>query len=514
MTANQHYLPTVGIDDMAAYIPRLVLPISTLAEARELEYAKLNKGLGLEAMAVPDAHEDVATMAANAVLDLVVKNDLDPRKIGRLYVGTESALDGAKPMASYVLDMLTQYFSTTHGSDCLLHCDVVDLTFACIGAVDAMQNTLDWARGHKDRMGIVVSSDHAKYELGSGGEYTQGAGAVAMLIKQQPRLLAFKEEFGVATRSVHDFFKPLRKVSKAALVEEVLALSGQSASAEEVLAKLGNSLQEKGVLDSQDHLITLHKDTPIFDGPYSNSCYRNRIREALSHFVSVNHLESDVPVIDDWHRLVFHLPYAYQARRMFSEIFMQESQARGDWEGLASELPAAPRADDFEDEVAHQKAYEKFLRSITKTEAYRRFVADKIAPGERGSSLVGNLYTGSLLLSLMNTLEAGLSGDVKLAGQTFGCFAYGSGSKSKVFTAVVQPDWRTLAERFSILPTLAQRTEIDYATYEDLHRQKRMKSVQAPAGEFYLAEVCQDAGVQQGARTYGWQAQVVESVEG
>jgi hydroxymethylglutaryl-CoA synthase len=41
---------------------------------------------------------------------------------------------------------------------------VVDLTFACIGAVDALQNSLDWVRMGEDRMAIVIGSDVAKYE--------------------------------------------------------------------------------------------------------------------------------------------------------------------------------------------------------------------------------------------------------------------------------------------------------------------------------------------------------------
>jgi hydroxymethylglutaryl-CoA synthase len=71
---------------------------------------------------------------------------------------------------------------------------VVDLTFACIGAVDALQNSLDWVRMGEDRMAIVIGSDVAKYELASTGEYTQGAGAIALLVKENPRLLAFDEQ--------------------------------------------------------------------------------------------------------------------------------------------------------------------------------------------------------------------------------------------------------------------------------------------------------------------------------
>ncbi|MEO1437576.1 MAG: hypothetical protein AAFV80_18705, partial [Bacteroidota bacterium] len=163
--------PKVGIDDLSIYVPSLYLDLEDLAAARNLEYPKLRFGLGLAKMAVPDIHEDAATMAANAVLELIQKNELDPSTIGRIYIGTESALDGSKPIATYVLGMIEDQLEATYGSNALRNCDVVDLTFACIGAIDAMHNTLDWARAYPGRQGIVVATDHAKYELESTGEY-------------------------------------------------------------------------------------------------------------------------------------------------------------------------------------------------------------------------------------------------------------------------------------------------------------------------------------------------------
>ncbi len=504
----------VGIDDMAAYIPKLYLPIETLAEKRELEYVKLNKGLGLSAMAFPDAHEDMATMAANAILDLMLRNGIAPQSIGRIYIGTESALDGAKPMASYVMDMLAQYFSGQYGPDCFLNCDVVDMTFACIGAVDALQNTLDWVRGGDGRIGIVAGADVAKYELGSSGEYTQGAGSVAMLVKQAPRLLAIHDTWGVASRSVHDFFKPLRRVSKQELVEEVLRLAGSELSVDALLSQLSGSLDAKGVLDSQDAQITLHRETPVFDGPYSNLCYQNRIWEALRHYAEEAGISSNSPITDDWHRLVFHLPYAYQARRMFAEIFMIESQRRGDWPELEKELGMErPHAAAFESEKAYGKAYGEYLRAISKTARYRNFVKEKIEKGERASSIVGNLYTSSLLLALMSTLEADLEAGKELAGATIGFFAYGSGSKSKVFTATVQEAWQDIASRFQLMASLSQRQAIDYDTYEQLHRGLRHQSVLPASGEFYLAEVCTERNLREGARTYRWREKAGKAVK-
>ena len=510
MTINangrQPYSSLAGIDDMSLYVPRTYLSMEALAEARGYELSKLRDGLGLQAMSFPDVHEDAATMAANAVLDLLEKNKLDPRQIGRIYMGTESALDGSKPMATYVLGMLTEYFSREYGPDCFLNCDVVDLTFACIGAVDALQNTIDWVRGDGSRIGIVVSSDVAKYELGSGGEYTQGAGAIALLVRQNPRLMAIDCNWGVATRSVHDFFKPVRTFSKAQVVEEVLKLAGLSnISADKILASLPETFEVKGFLDSNEAHIALHKETPMVDGPYSNQCYQQRIREALLSFAASNHLPEHSAVTDRWHRLAFHLPYAYQARRMFSEIFFEDAVKSGKWAEIAKETAMEqPTPEAFDSFEAYEAAYSNFLRAITKTKAYRTFVDQKIEKGERASSLIGNMYTSSIFLALMSLLEADLTEDNSLDGSAIGFFAYGSGSKSKVFEGIVQPQWRQVVQRWRIMERLNERHALDYPTYEKLHRQAIKESVGTVAGEFYLHQVNDEPGNYTGARRYQW----------
>ena len=56
--------------------------------------------------------------------------------------------------------------------------------------------------------------DYAKYELASTGEYTQGGGAVAVLVSANPTLLEIENKFGIATESVFDFFKPRRETTK------------------------------------------------------------------------------------------------------------------------------------------------------------------------------------------------------------------------------------------------------------------------------------------------------------
>jgi len=109
------------------------------------------------------------------------------------------------------------------------------------------------------------------------------------------------------------------------VVEEVLKLAGLSnISAENILAGLPETLEVTGFLDSNEMGISLHKETPMVDGPYSNQCYQQRIRESLQSFAELNRLTPQTPVTERWQRMAFHLPYAYQARRMFSEIFLRK----------------------------------------------------------------------------------------------------------------------------------------------------------------------------------------------
>ncbi len=448
---------------MAFYAPKLYLDIRTLAEKREIPYEKLSQGLGLYKMAVCDAHEDAATMAAEAIAVLLQRNNLDPRQIGRIYMGTESALDMAKPTSSYAVEMLTQRFAAKYGVDCFRHCDVLDMTFACIGAVDALHNTLDWVAADKSRIGIVVASDIAKYDLQSTGEYTQGAGAVAMLVKHDPRLLAIKPVIGVAMESVHDFFKPRR---------------------------------EK------------FSETPVFDGQYSNQCYQNRMTEALADFhrraVVAKWFRADqyAALSERWARMIFHLPYAFHAKRMFVEEFVAERKRKGAWAAdLLKYGFQEPVAEQYLDLKLFGKAQAGFFKSVSESSLYKRFVKDKLDRAQRASQETGNLYTASIFLALMSSLECDANEHSKLAGKRIGFVAYGSGSKAKVFEAVVQKTWESVAANFKVFEKLKNRKAIDYDQYERLHTGAQTTPVNKEENRWGLERVGQE-GVTLGARYY------------
>ena len=92
-------------------------------------------------MATPDFDEDAAS-SCKLTFQTHIENNINPTEIGRVYLGTESGIDSSKPTSSYVVEILEEVFADKYGDRCFKNCDIVDLTFACAGAVDALLKLL------------------------------------------------------------------------------------------------------------------------------------------------------------------------------------------------------------------------------------------------------------------------------------------------------------------------------------------------------------------------------------
>ena len=423
----------IGIDAIDFYVPPIGLKISDLAIARNIEPAKLEKGLGLKSMALMDVDEDAASMAANALYKLIANNNIDPKSIGRIYLGTESALDAAKPTATYAVGMVEEKLAKQHGLRCFKNCDVVDMTFACVGAVDALENCIDWIKSSSDRKAIVIASDVAKYELASTGEYTQGAGAVAMFISSNPSIISFNETFGISMEHVGDFFKPRRLLRNK---------------------DLNGDIDIQKITSTNKAVLELFYEEPVFDGQYSNECYAKRIKEGMEHFIE----QKNTNLLTDWDKLVFHLPYAFQGRRMMLDIWIEWMKENG-------------KLGDIEKEVGNEdhNDIKTWKKSVSKSSLYKTFVKEKIADGEVASGEIGNMYTASIFMSLISHLYVSCENNQELEGKRFGFISYGSGSKSKVFEGTIQNNWKSKTKHLSLFDSLSNRTFIDFETYEKLH---------------------------------------------
>ena len=448
-----------GIDAISFDVANIHLPIKTLATARNIEPEKLEKGLGLIKMTLPDVHQDPVVFGANALTKLILDHNINLNEISRIYVGTESSIDSSKPISSFLISLMEQKF----GEDTLAECDVVDFTFACIGGVDALQNCIDFVKLNPAKKAIVVTTDFAKYDLNSTGEYTQGAGAVAMLVTSNPRIIAFDENWATSTKGVFDFFKPYRTLSK-----------------EEITKNTNNDLW----FDNLEAEIEIHKDQPVFDGQYSNQCYMDRTRNAYFSFKKLKNTTETL--YNSWNSIIMHLPYSFQGRRMLSEIY------------------ALDNAEKIISENIESADYQLKIKEVAKSEEYRNFVTEKLQPAELASSLIGNLYTGSIFMGLLSTLAHYYDTNKEIAGTQFGFLAYGSGSKSKVFEGTIQPEWKAALENVKLFENLEESTEIDFNTYEGLHKKEQKQSVRTPKNEWILDRIEKEIPVLIGARYYKW----------
>lgn len=75
---------------------------------------------------------------------------------------------------------------------------------------------------------------------------------------------------------------------------------------------------------------------------------------------------------------------------------------------------------------------------------------------------VGNIYNGSLFLSLISVLSLAPE---NLEGHTLGMFSYGSGAVGEFFTLDIQKGFSDSFNKESMLNVLNNRKEIDYETY-------------------------------------------------
>lgn len=203
-------MSTVGIHDLELATTHHVLDMADLAAARGVDPNKYLVGIGQSRMSVPAPDEDVVTMAATAAAGIVQRHGTEGLRA--LLVATESGVDQSKSAAAFVHGLLG--LPTTVRS--------VELKQACYGGTAALQMALGIVAREPGAKVLVISTDVARYALGTPGEPTQGAAAVAMLVTADPALLAVEPVSGVATIDVDDFWRP--NDSTTAVVDGALSM--------------------------------------------------------------------------------------------------------------------------------------------------------------------------------------------------------------------------------------------------------------------------------------------------
>ncbi|MQS51809.1 hydroxymethylglutaryl-CoA synthase [Companilactobacillus mishanensis] len=380
----------IGIDKIGFYTPKNYIDIVDLAKARNQDPDKFTIGIGQEKQAVPMPYEDAVTMAAEAASQVL--DDTNRSDIGLLIVGTESSVDESKASALFLTDLLG------------LPADVraFEIKEACYGATAGLQTARDYIAANPDKKALVIASDIARYGLNTPGEVTQGAGAVAMLLSADPRILKLENKSTFMSRNVGDFWRPT--FSKTAFAR----------------------------------------------GKYSNQIYIAFFSTLWEQFQE----KYDVTAAD-FKAMLFHIPYTKMGSKAMKILEGNIDEAK------LSELKAS-----YQESIKFGK-------------------------------VVGNLYTGSLYLSLLSyLLNANIDSNEEIL-----LFSYGSGSMGELFSGKIQPGFKDAIDIKTIENILQNRNKINISEYEEIFGQGlengQKTDVKAITSTYYLSEIKENERIYQ-----------------
>ncbi|WP_144904006.1 hydroxymethylglutaryl-CoA synthase [Halobellus captivus] len=428
-------MTAVGIDAIELRTGKLRLDLpNTFAPVKGEDPGKYTKGIGIEYSSLPDVYEDIVTMGANAARNLMDRKGLAPDDIGRIDVATESAFDNSKPVSTYIAGCLEQVYDGDFH-----HANKGERKFACLSGTQVIDDAYNWIRAgrNRGRAALVIATDTALYERGDPGEATQGAGAVAMLIDEDPDVVALSTEQGYGSADETDFLKP-------------------------------------------------NQQFPSVDGKRSIQVYLARMREALEDYESV---AGDTHP-DDFVYFPFHTPYPGMVRKAALLGYRHITRGTDIEDALADDIGMQPREADFATWEDYEEAIRAYMDELKETRRYREWYERAIEPTIGISGQVGNWYTGSVHVARLSALKEAAAEGVDLAGEKLLVGSYGSGAQAEIHAETVQDGWREAVDAVDVDDQLDDRYDLSYDEYElvhDVHNHEKEVDVEEftqPAGEF------------------------------
>ncbi len=444
----------VGISGFAAYLPPYRVQLEDWCRWTGDSWAKVSAVVGRSfRMRGPD--ENAYTMAATAVVRLIQQYDIDPGCIGYLALGTESSTDNSAG-AVIIKGMVNEALVQLGKPPLCRHCEVPEFKHACLGGVYAVKSAARYlALDGAHRKAIVVCSDIAEYARGTSGEATQGAGAVAMLIEHDPKLLTLELQHSGSASDYRgaDFRKPFSR-----FINQTASSAGQI------------------------------RDFPVFNGKYSTSCYLDEVLLAMDDMFA-KMAESRADVMQDVAAVFLHRPYLRMAENglgasllyalatdsppRLAELEALAAPAGVAVEALMAELQSRPNLYAL---IQQQQLGEDVfpltqavLRAMRESGAQLTLIDAKLRLGNEPMLHCGNLYTASLPIWMAAGLEQAVDEGLELAGQRVLTIGYGSGDAAEAIPLRVVPGWQAAARKMGIATALSGAQDIDQHSYQQLH---------------------------------------------
>ncbi|RFT42002.1 hydroxymethylglutaryl-CoA synthase [Bifidobacteriaceae bacterium N170] len=417
--------PKIGIDRITFATPNCYLSMKDLAIARGIDPNKFTIGIGQNQQAVPPNHQDIVTLGAQAALPLLPY--IDSNRLKMVIVGTESGVDASKSSALYIHKLLN--LSTW------VRC--VEVKEACYGGTAALMMARDYVLAHPGAQVLVIAADIARYGVGTPGEVTQGAGAVAMLVSENPRVLQINDDSVVKSAEIQDFWRPV------------------------------------------------YQSTALARGKFSTEQYIRMFCDVWKRYSTENACN-----FNDFEAICFHLPYTKMGLKALRAGFEANSGAPHSCDGVLHTNDGASHANN--DVSITSDTRERLLARYQDSTKYSRRI---------GNIYTGSLYLGLISLLdydyFRNSCDSAIDDDSSestgdspavscdsssathpnesplhpsplLPGQKIGLFSYGSGAVAEFFSATLVPGWRSALFSNQHIKTLNNRTQLSVSQYEEM----------------------------------------------
>lgn len=444
---------TVGISGFSVYVPPHRVNLRDWCEWTDSNWDKVSAVVG-RSFRVKGPGQSLYTMAASAVLRLIESYDIDPSSVGMLILGTESSTDNAAG-AVILRGMIDEGLQQKGLPPLARDMEVPEIKHACLGGMYGLKQAARYL--HVDgagRKAIVVAADIAEYERGSTGEPTQGAGAVAMLVEEDPKLLAIDvRHSGSASRyRGPDFRKPFQRFMEPEYTASV----------------------------NRVH------DFPVFNGKYSTACYLDEVLAALDAMrAKLPESERDT-LSANVDRVFFHRPYRkipITAWAMSTLVEMSRTEEKKaelaelctaadvELDTVLAELDrprdlfAATKEGRLDDDPF--PCTMRVLRAFRSQERHRELVDEKLALGSDPMMELGNLYTASLPAWLAAALEEAV--EQGNAGRSWLLVGYGSGDAAEAIPVSVVEGFEEAARRIRFAESLEGALDLTREQYEAIH---------------------------------------------
>jgi len=171
-----------GIIGYGAYLPRYRIKVEDISATWGTDAESYKRGLLLQEKSVPGPDQDTITLAVEASRNALKRAGIDAKKIGAVYIGSESHPYAVKPSGTVVAESL----------NCTPDCHCADFEFACKAGSESMFVANGLVESGQIEYGLSIGADTSQGAPGDALEYSAAAGAAAFIMGKE-KILAIPE---------------------------------------------------------------------------------------------------------------------------------------------------------------------------------------------------------------------------------------------------------------------------------------------------------------------------------